>query len=251
MPLQYQMYAAMDRGSREEQQDAVNSSFPELQKDLGVLCVLSDGMGGLADGGKVSETVVRTMVSTFHQSSISDTPEQILLRACWFSQQAVRSMQTTPGESGATLAAVLLRNERCSFIAVGDSRIYLLRGRALIQLTRDQNKLSKIDRQIGLGRLPEEARSDAKRAALTAHIGMDTLDQVDRSSHSFSVGPGDRLLLVSDGVYNSLEEREIAEALYRPGEAACIDLITRVLEKQLPHQDNCTAAVVDCIAVSQ
>lgn len=248
-PMRYRMYAAMDKGSRKDQQDAVNSSFPELQQDLGVLCVLSDGMGGLSEGGEASNAIVKTMVSTFHQSSVSDTPEQILLRGCWFSQQAVRKMQNKPGESGATLAAVLIRNERCSFLSVGDSRIYLLRDCGLIQLTRDMNRLSRIDRQIGMGRLPEEARSDAKAAGLSAYVGMEKLEQVDRSSHSFPLIPGDRILMVSDGVYGTLEEWEMAEAMYLPGQEAAVGIINRVLDKQQPNQDNCSAVVIDCESV--
>jgi len=250
-PLQYQMYAAMDRGSREEQQDAVNSSFPELQRDLGVLCVLSDGMGGLQGGAKASQTVVQTMVSVFHRSSVSDTPEQILLRACSFSQQAVRELQKENGETGATLAAVLIRNGRCSFLSVGDSRIYLVRCGGLIQLTRDQNKLARLERQIGMGRLPEEALSDSKREALTAYIGMEKLEQVDRSSHSFALIPGDRLLLVSDGVYHTLAEEEMGEAMCLPGEAASVAIVTRTVEKHLPNQDNCSAIVIDCLAAAR
>lgn len=248
VPLQYRLHAAMDRGARDEQQDAVNSSFPELQKDLGVLCVLSDGMGGLAGGEKASRAVVETMVSTFHRSSVSDTPEQILLRACCFSQQAVRALQTGEEKTGATLAAVLLRNSRCSFLSVGDSRVYLYRGGGLIQLTRDQNKLSRIERQIGLGRLPEEARSDVKKAALTAFMGMEELTRVDRGSRSFEVGPGDRLLLVSDGVFHTLSEGEMTEIMRMPGEMATMAMITRVTGKGLPRQDNCSAAMVDCEA---
>ena len=244
--LYYRMYAAMDRGSRETQQDAVNSSFPDLQKDLGVLCVLSDGMGGLESGDQASDAVVRTMVSVFHQSSVADTPEQILLRGCSFAQREIRKLQENGVDAGATLVAVLLRGDRCSFLSVGDSRIYLFRAGALIPLTRDQNRLARIDRQIGFGRLPEEARTDAKKAALTAYIGMEDLERVDRGSRSFAVGPGDRLLLVSDGVYGTLSEEEMAETMRYPGEQACVAMIRRVLAKGLERQDNCSAAVVDC-----
>ena len=250
-PLQYMMYAAKDRGSREEQQDSVNSSLPELQADLGVLCVLSDGMGGLADGARASRAVTDVMVSTFHRSSVADSPEQILLRGCCYSQQAVRAIrEETGGDTGATVAAVLLRNGRCSFLSVGDSRIYLFRAGALIQLTRDQNRINRIERQIGLGRMPEEARTDSMGGALTFYIGKEGLDQADRSSRSFPVGPGDRLLLVSDGVYNTLPEAEMASIMLFPGEAAVREMILRVMGRNLPKQDNCTAAVVDCLPLT-
>ena len=246
-PLQYMMYAARDRGTREDQQDTVNSSLPELQADLGVLCVLADGMGGLADGAQASRAVTDIMVSTFHRSSVADTPEQILLRGCFYAQQAVRGIGHETGDTGATLAAVLLRNSRCSFLSVGDSRIYLFRYGTLIQLTRDQNRMNRIERQIGLGRMPEEARTDTMRKALTSYIGQENLSQVDRGSRSFAVGPGDRILLVTDGVYGTLPEKEMAEIMTLPGDHATREMIMRVMGRNLPKQDNCTAAVVDCL----
>ncbi len=245
--LVYHMFAARDRGRRAEQQDAVNSSFPELQKDLGVLCVLSDGMGGLAGGREASQIVVETMVSAFHRSSIGDTPEQILLRGVSLSQKAVRSLQGTSGESGATLVAALIREDRCSFLSVGDSRIYLFRNGGLIHLNRPQTKGARIDLMIGMGRMPEEARTDSNRAGLTGYIGMENLERVDRSSHSFPVIPGDRILLMSDGVFGSLSEEEIAAAAALPEEAVCNSLIWQTMQKGIEGQDNCSAALISCL----
>ncbi len=246
--LVIRMEAAQWIGTRSEQQDCVNSSRPELQEDLGVLCVLADGMGGLTGGREAAQAVAETMVSTFYCAGITDTPEQILLRGCYLSQQAVLKQQLSPNDRGATMAAVLVRDGRCSFLSVGDSRIYLFRGGALILLTRDQNKGSRIDAQIGLGRLPEEARTDAKRNALSVFIGMEKLEHPDRSSHSFAVTPGDRILLMSDGAYGSLSEAEITESQYLPPEQVCETLLNIIVSKKPEQQDNSSIALVDISA---
>ena len=145
-----------------------------------------------------------------------------------------------------TLVAVLIRDGRCSFISVGDSRIYLYRGGSLILLTRDQNRARWIDTQISLGKLPEEARSDKKRNALTAYIGMESFTRADRCSQSFSLGPGDRLALMSDGVFGTLSEKEMTEVMGLPEEQVANTMIKKTLAKRNPYQDNCTVAVVDC-----
>ena len=243
--LVIRMSAETDIGKRPEQQDSVNASLPYIQEDIGVLCALADGVGGLTNGKQASQAVVDTMVSVFHQSSIADTPEQILLRGCQMAQAAVRDLQETPGECGSTLVAVIVRKGRGSFISGGDSRIYLLRGGGLIQLTRDQNRGRRIDMQIGLERLPEEARTDRKRAALTAYMGMEELTRTDRGSSSFAVIPGDRIALMSDGVYGTLSEDEIAEILGMEEEKIAVTMIERTLGKGNPHQDNCSVAVID------
>ena len=104
-------------------------------------------------------------------------------------------------------------------------------------------------RDRGMGRqrrLPPEARTDAKRRALTSYIGMENLEHTDRISHPFSVGPGDRILLVTDGVYGTLTEEEMTEVMTERDDLICDTMIARVLEKRLPNQDNCTAALIDC-----
>ncbi len=242
----YSMYAAQNIGKRADQQDSVNASRPEIQQDVGVICAIADGMGGLSDGKEASQLTVDTMVSTFHRSAAADTPQQILLRGCAFAQEAVRGIQRESGMSGTTLAAVLIRNNRCSFISVGDSRIYLYRGGGLILLNREQNRGMRIDAQIGLGRLPEGARTDGNRRALTGYIGMDNLEHADRSSGSFAVGPGDRLLLLTDGVFGTLSEEEITAVMTERDDLICDRIIGQVMAKGLPNQDNCTAALVDC-----
>lgn len=244
--LRLRMSAAQGMGSREEQEDSVNASLPDLQEDIGIICVLSDGMGGLKNGKEASQITVDTMVRTFHQSSVGDSMERILLRGCYLAQQEVLKLQENPRDCGATLAAAIVRGNRCSFLSVGDSRIYLFRGGSLIQLTRDQNKESTIEVRIGLGYLPEEARTDMGRRGLTSYMGIDVLKMVDRSSHSFEVGPGDRIVLASDGVFGSLTEEELTEELLLPEELAANSIISRVLSKNMERQDNCTVAIIDC-----
>ena len=240
-----QLSAAQTMGKRKDQQDSCYASRPEIQRDIGVICVVADGMGGLSNGKQASQRVVETMVNTFYCSTINETPEQILLSGCMQAQKEVRSIQQTPGESGSTLVAAIVRDDRCSFLSVGDSRIYLFRGGGLIQLTRDQNRGMRTDLQIALGRLPEEARTDRKRAALTSYLGMEGELKTDRSSNAFPVIPGDRIVLMTEGVYGALCEEDMAEAMALPENQVANAIIDKVAEKDRAAQDNCMVVVID------
>ena len=246
-PLLIQMSAAQTIGKRDQQQDSVGATRSELQWDKGMLCTVADGMGGMKEGKSASQKTVDVMIETFHRSSADDTPEQILLRGCSRAQQAVLSMQKTPGESGTTLTAVLIREGKCSFLSVGDSRIYLCRNGAMILLTRDQNKAARIETQIALGYLPEEARSDRERNALTDHVGMRELTRADRSGRPFPLIPGDHIVLMTDGAYGALSEEEMQAALALPEDRIANTMIRTVEAKKLPRQDNATVAVMACI----
>lgn len=238
--------AAQDIGAREEQEDAVNASLPEQQEERGAICALSDGMGGLKNGMEAATAAVNAMVRVFRQSPPQESMERILLRGCREAERDVLRLQARSERCGATLAAAMIRDGRCSFLSVGDSRIYLYRRGALIRLTREHRKGCVTEVRIGLGALPEDARRDKAARRLTSYIGIDHLTQVDRSGGSFAVGPGDRVVLMSDGVFDTLPEEALARELMLPEELAANAIISRVLSRHLPCQDNCTVAIMDC-----
>ncbi|MBQ8074063.1 MAG: serine/threonine-protein phosphatase [Clostridia bacterium] len=246
--LSVRLYADQDLGSRESQQDSVAASLPEYYEERGVLCVLCDGMGGLADGKAASQTAADAMISSFYETPPDEPMERVLLKGCAAAQRAVLALQEAPHDRGTTLVALLVRESRGTFLSVGDSRLYLYRGGGLIPLTRDQNKRRSVETLISLGKLPPEARTDRKIRALNQFIGLENLETVDRPSQSFPLIAGDRLLLMSDGVYEALEPREALRALSLPGEAAAMELIDQVRRKHLKRQDNGTVALVDCVA---
>ena len=250
--MTFRIYAGQDQGSRNEQQDQVAASLPEYQEERGILCVLSDGMGGLQEGKTASETVVDTMIECFYDSPVTMAPGRVMLKGCAEAQRRVLALQNASNDRGATLAATLIRDGRCSFLSVGDSRILLYRGGGLIQLTRDMNKGRRIETQVALGILPPEARTDWGKRHLNAFIGQVDLEKVDRSAQSFQLIPGDRLLLISDGVYESLSQREMEEVASMTEESLVTGtMIDRVLAAENPNQDNCSILMVQCASGDQ
>ena len=242
----FRMSAAQCDGSREEQEDSVNASHPDLQNSRGILCCVSDGMGGLNHGKEASQLVVDRMIQTFEQMPVSENPGRILLHGCFLAQQDVLAIQDEPEDSGATLVAVLIRNDRCSFLSVGDSRIYLFRGGGLIRLTREQNRGRSLDMMVEFGYLPPEARNDRNRGGLTGFIGMKMLNAVHRNATPFALRDGDRIVLMSDGVFNTLSEPEMEQAMRLPEEEVAEELIRLVECGNKQHQDNASVLVIDC-----
>ena len=53
-------------GSREDQQDSYGVSDPNAYGRSGVMAIVADGMGGLANGRAVSSALVRTFQDGFH-----------------------------------------------------------------------------------------------------------------------------------------------------------------------------------------
>lgn len=231
-------------GRRSGQQD----SFDVVPCAGGLLAVVADGMGGLSDGDKVSKKIV----STFHEDAARVRPGQsfdALYQMLAHANQEVNRMLGTAlqGKCGSTLLAVLMEKDRMQWTAVGDSRIYLYRGGSLIQVNREHTyKIDLLERAINGEMSFADLRKDAQLTRLCSYMGMGRIKHVDGSLNTVKLLPGDRVLLMSDGVFNALSEEEIAGVLSRfdDVEQAAAVLEKKVLEKNSPTQDNFTCVIL-------
>lgn len=237
------------QGARNYQQDSFGVSDPELLEGSGLLAVVADGMGGLSDGDKISTTVVETVLDGFSYSQGQGTLEQVLLT---LAQWSVREVNLFLGpdryrSSGSTMAMGMIRDGHFSWVSIGDSRICLYRGGQLIQLNREHDLKQKLALQAINGKIPlQEVYTDKRRDGLISFMGMGTIDQIDMPSTPLTLLPGDQLIIMSDGVYNALEESEICAALDKGVEAAPAELEQAILNKAYPDQDNYTAVILSC-----
>jgi PPM family protein phosphatase len=242
-------------GHRAEQQDAFG--FAGFTQDwhpdaCGVLVVLADGMGGMEAGGEASRLAVRTMMAAYGRRVPGESIPAALGRALAETNQAVYTFacrSTGEGNTGTTLVAVAVQEGRLSWVAAGDSRLYLYRGAdgSLTQCTQDHNRRADLMREVAQGLLSrEQAETDPDAAALTSFVGLAEVPRVDSNLRPLTLVPGDRLLLVSDGVHGVLSPKEIAATLTLEAQAAADALIAAVKAKGLEAQDNATVAILEC-----
>ena len=145
------------------------------------------------------------------------------------------------------MTAVWILGDRLHFLSVGDSRICLIRGGALTILNREHVYGTELDEKAARGEISlEEARSDPQRKSLTSYIGTDPLKKIDRSVHGMTLLPGDKVLLMSDGVFGTLTEQEILRAAQGDAQVMAEGLQGMILAKRRPGQDNFTAVILQC-----
>jgi len=189
------------------------------------LFVVADGMGGHAAGEVASRLAVDAIndfiVLTSGDDEITwpfgldDTMSydgNRLKTAVRFANKKV--LETTKERSeyegmATTVAAVLVDGDVANLGHVGDSRIYLLRGAQITQLTTDH---SWVNEQIVGGMIsPDQARSHPLRNVVTRALGGKHDLQVDMKVHK--IEPGDMLLLCSDGLTTMMADDEIAKVV--------------------------------------
>jgi protein phosphatase len=109
---------------------------------------------------------------------------------------------------GTTFSALAEQGETIYLAHVGDSRIYLVRNGAIMQLTTDH---TLVEEMVQKGFItPREARVHPKRNIITRALGTEETVQIDIVQ--MGARPGDAFFLCSDGMSNYVDEREILRA---------------------------------------
>lgn len=235
------------QGARDSQQDCFSVSPEELIPTHGLLAVVADGMGGLSDGDKVSQAAVTAIMNSFYETT--GDPDGALLTLLARANQAVNTLLGPGGrsKSGSTLVMGLIRAGKFHYLCVGDSRICLYRAGTLYQLNREHIYRHELNLKAvnGTGTF-QEAATHPTASGLTSYLGMGTLKYADVPARPADILPGDKFILMSDGVYNALTDAELTAALDLPAEQAAAALEKAIQNKHYPRQDNYTAVILDC-----
>ena len=240
-------------GKRSSQQDSfgISQNGQGLSASgKGIFAIVADGMGGLSNGGEISALITMSMMQTFDQIPRPGDARQELLSMLNQANDEVNARLSGGGQgkSGSTVVAVILRDMQLYWISVGDSHIYLYREGALMQINRDHVYSVDLDEMAARGEISSrEASGDPQRKALTSYIGMGKLAKIDRNIRPLKLCPGDRVMLMSDGVFGTLNDEEITAAMKLPLTESCEALDQMIRGKKLPAQDNYTALILECV----
>jgi serine/threonine protein phosphatase PrpC len=237
-------------GNREENQDRVAVAIG----DGAALLAVVDGMGGHADGASAAEAAIRSMIGDFWEARrpVFD-PEGFLHLAVGRAHDAVVDLgRGLPPEirPRATCAACLVQGSNAYWVHVGDSRIYHLRGGAVVTRTRDH---SHVELLLRAGRITElQAQDHPMRNYVECCIGGDpVLPEMSLSGRN-ALKSGDVILLCSDGFWSGINDEQIASLSGDPERNLRDSLVAlgeRALLANSPFADNTTAAAIRWLGI--
>jgi PPM family protein phosphatase len=215
-------------GKNNEDRYAVTSFVMDKRDKTPVLfAVLSDGIGGHRAGEVAAELAVNHIMQVVARSDgrhISRTIEEAVNEASDAIAAHSESNKNLKG-MGATCAVAWIVGDRLYTAYVGDSRIYLMRGGRIQQLTVDHTWVQEaIDKGI---LTPEQARTHPNVHVIRRYLGSpappepdfrlklfsDEGDQHAEDNQGFQLLPSDILLLCSDGLTDLVWNDEILEVV--------------------------------------
>ena len=163
---------------------------------LGVVC---DGIGGQKNGDKASALCCEQISSRFNalKSKEKLSAEKMLLKLYeWvkLANKSIYSLNKSSGEHlfmGTTVCAAIFAPEYAVCVSAGDSRMYTLENGSLAVVTSDHTVI-----RDGVPRL---------------YSAIGIMEEPKLGTFLLPAEPGRRYLIVSDGIYNSLNHGTVTE----------------------------------------
>lgn len=209
---------------------------------IGLWCV-ADGMGGHEAGDVASAAVVDDLRGLHLDPDPADAIDQVdeTLMAVNDRLRAWSASELDGRTLGATVVVLLARGALGACLWAGDSRLFRWRGGELQQLSTDHSEVQQL---LDSGLIDaREADHHPRASVITRAVGA--TEQLHADTVLFSVAPGDRFLLCSDGLYNELPfdelERHLADSA--GPERVARTLLDAALERGA--RDNVSVVVAD------
>lgn len=204
-------FASANRGLVRVHNEDVASVILNANND--VLLVVADGMGGYKKGDYAAKVAVDILVERFKNHPkffLSSSIIRFFRRAVKEANRVIfQESQTDPElkNMGTTLVAALIHNNRLVVLNIGDSRAYSYNGN-LTQLSDDQSYVQYLvnTKQI----TQEAAKTHPKRHVLLNALGSIPSCNMEFLKFKYN---SEKIFLCSDGLYNSLEVRDIETIL--------------------------------------
>lgn len=225
----------------------VNGMEPETAVLRGdrLLFVVADGVGGAEKG----EVASRLALETFRDGAEGIADEAALAATLAAARARLNAhVRDHPGARGmgTALAGMLIDGGGALAFNCGDCRVYRQNGAFLERITRDHSLVQKL---ADIGEITEEEmRTHPRKNVITSAVVGDLReDPPELYARRVELAPGQRLLAVSDGVWESFDHAQLESCLEAgaPPEACVARIRDAVREGEC--RDNFTVVLVEAL----
>jgi PPM family protein phosphatase len=241
--MKFEVHQANHIGGRRYNQDRVGYAYT----NDALLLVLADGMGGHLHGEIAAQIAVQSFMRAFARLEETQVKEpEVFLRATMRAgHDAIfdyARAENLGGNPGTTCVAALVQDGKIWWAHAGDSRCYLLRGDAVVNVTHDH---SVVQQWADWGIISAaEMKTHPDRNKITNCLGgVEDMFFVD-VAQPVALQSGDTLLLCSDGFWSPLSDEEMATLSTVPKLPERLnELVGIAVYREAGRADNTTAVV--------
>lgn len=210
---------------------------------LSNLFIVADGMGGHKAGDYASRYLVEHLTAYIKESEAFG-PVSVIRNAVERVNRELYEASLAHSElsgMGTTLVAATVEQSTLYVANVGDSRLYLIEGDGIRQVTRDH---SYVEELVSLGQLNRGSKEyKEQKNIITRAVGVEK--RVDVDFFEVSLKSGSYVLLCSDGLTNMVDNSDIFRLALLPGELKTKAEALIALANENGGKDNIAVVLVD------
>jgi protein phosphatase len=188
--------------------------YAVVDSPSGVAWVVCDGMGG-STGGELAAQLAIDALRRELENNEARFPEVALKSSIVEANRVIVLRRQNPAFAGmgTTIVAALVTEHEICIGHVGDSRAYLIRNKAIQQLTTDHTYVQEL---VDRGQISaEDALEHPQAHILTRCLGSEPgIEVTFKKFYLWPTSPeegADFLFLCSDGLYSLVSDEEIAQ----------------------------------------
>ena len=213
----------------------------------GLVSVVCDGMGGHVGGATASKIAVSTIIENLNNVYYDD-PRIAIGESIDRANKAIIQKTTEQPElagMGSTCVLLLVRSGKVYIGHVGDSRIYLVRSKRIVQLTKDHSYVQML---VDCGEITkEQAEHHPRKNEITNALGIPNMSPATVADDAIVPEAGDCFVLCSDGLSGMVSDDTICKIISRQSEMNAQERIDRLvaLANENGGVDNITVQLVE------
>lgn len=222
-----------------------------------LLAIVADGIGGHQAGEVASQMAVTIVTNAVAESDATD-PVGTLHTGLTAANDAIYRKgreDLNKAGMGTTVTCVWIIDDRLYAANVGNSRLYMLRGGTLRQISVDH---SWVQEAMDHGVLtPEQAKNHPNASIITRYVGSEKMvadfrirlddlesDEAAVANQGLKLLPKDIFFLCSDGLSDLVDDPEIEAALVEHRLNKALEALTDLANQRGGH-DNITTIVIE------
>lgn len=200
------------------------------------IAIIADGVGGNYGGSIASALAVKTAMSALETNPNLSLDEIFLIVSKSIQDRGNKDLISN--QIATTLTLCIFHTNRTASIGhVGDSRIYHLRGNGIIQKTKDQTEVAALVEAGILSR--EQAKTYPRRSVLRS--ALTTKGNFEIFKDKFPLNIGDRILLLTDGIYRLATKTHIRNLSIN---SKTIDDLSKALAQEIAKKNTDDATAI-------
>ena len=213
----------------------------------GLVSVVCDGMGGHVGGATASKIAVSTIIDNLNNVYYDD-PRIAIGESIDRANRAIIQKATEQPElagMGSTCVLLLVRGGKVYIGHVGDSRIYLVRSKRIVQLTKDHSYVQML---VDCGEITkEQAEHHPRKNEITNALGIPNMSPATVVDDAIIPEAGDCFVLCSDGLSGMVSDDTICKIISRQSEMNAQERVDRLvaLANENGGVDNITIQLVE------